>query len=82
VREGVKIRILGRRAGLPPDVAEIVARAEAQTAHNDKFYLQVAFNYGGRADIVDAARALVAEAAAGRLDPEAVTEALFEQRLS
>ena len=60
-REGVKVRILGRREGLPPDVAEIVERAEARTAHNDKFFLQVAFNYGGRADIVDAARALVAE---------------------
>jgi len=80
--EGVKITILGSRAGLPPDIAEIVARAEAQTAHNDGFHLQVAFNYGGRADIVDAARALVAEARAGRLTPEDVTDAVFERWLS
>ncbi|WP_374660278.1 isoprenyl transferase [Phenylobacterium sp.] len=73
-REGVKVRILGRRAGLPPDVAEIVERAERQTAHNDRFFLQVAFNYGGRADIVDAAKALAAEVAAGRLSPDAITE--------
>lgn len=55
-REGVRVRILGRRAGLPADIAEIVERTEASTAHNDKFLLQVAFNYGGRADIVDAAQ--------------------------
>jgi undecaprenyl diphosphate synthase len=55
-REGVRLRILGRRAGLPADIAAIVDRAEAQTAHNDRFLLQVAFNYGGRADLVDAAQ--------------------------
>ncbi len=55
-RNGVRVRILGRREGLPADIAEIVARTEATTAGNDKFQLQVAFNYGGRADIVDAAR--------------------------
>jgi undecaprenyl diphosphate synthase len=53
-KEGVRLRILGRRRGLPADIAEIVDRAEATTAGNDKFTLQVAFNYGGRADIVDA----------------------------
>ena len=55
-REGVKVRVLGRRQGLPADIAEIVERAEAETLGNDRFRLQVAFNYGGRADIVDAAR--------------------------
>jgi undecaprenyl diphosphate synthase len=82
IREGVKIRILGRRTGLPPDIAEIVERAETATAHNERFFLQVAFNYGGRADIVDAARALLADAAAGRLAPADLDEAAFEQRLS
>lgn len=81
-REGVRIRILGRREGLPADIAEIVERAEARTAHNDGFFLQVAFNYGGRADLVDAARALAAEAAAGRLDIEAIDEAALAARLS
>ena len=55
--EGVRIRVLGRREGLPPDIAAIVAEGRgADTAHNDRFLLQVAFNYGGQADIVDAAR--------------------------
>ena len=81
-REGVKVRILGRREGLPPDVAEIVERAERQTAHNDKFFLQVAFNYGGRADIVDAARALAAQVAAGAITADDITDELLESKLS
>jgi undecaprenyl diphosphate synthase len=59
-REGVRIRILGRREGLPADIAAIVDKAERATAHNTRFLLQVAFNYGGRADIVDAANRLIA----------------------
>lgn len=81
-REGVRIRILGRRAGLPPDVAEIVERAERRTAGNDKFFLQVAFNYGGRADLVDAARALAADVASGRLAPEEISDDLLQAKLS
>ena len=73
-REGVRVRILGRREGLPEDIARIVERTEASTAHNDKFLLQVAFNYGGRADIVDSVRRYVermqAGEAAGPLDEE------------
>jgi undecaprenyl diphosphate synthase len=48
-REGVRVRVLGRRTGLSVDIQEIIARAERRTAHNDRFELQVAFNYGGRA---------------------------------
>ncbi|AYG96091.1 di-trans,poly-cis-decaprenylcistransferase [Brevundimonas naejangsanensis] len=62
---GVRVKVLGRRKGLPSDIAAIVERAEAQTAGNDKFLLQVAFNYGGRADLVDAAQRLVDRARAG-----------------
>ncbi|MFA4893776.1 polyprenyl diphosphate synthase [Brevundimonas sp.] len=73
-REGVKVRVLGRRTGLPADIAAIIDRAEATTAHNDKFVLQVAFNYGGRADIVDAAQRhidrVLAGEATGPLDEE------------
>jgi undecaprenyl diphosphate synthase len=81
-REGVRVRILGRREGLAPDIAEIVARAEARTAANDAFHLQVAFNYGGRADIIDAAKALMAAAARGEMAPEDLDEAAFGARLS
>lgn len=62
-REGVRVRVLGRRTGLPADIGELIQRAEARTAHNDRFLLQVAFNYGGRADLADAAQVLVDRAA-------------------
>jgi len=73
---GVCIRVLGRRKGLPSDIAAIVDRAEAQTAHNTAFLLQVAFNYGGRADLVDAAQRLVDRARAGQFDGDVTEEDL------
>ncbi|WP_427792814.1 polyprenyl diphosphate synthase [Brevundimonas diminuta] len=72
---GVRVKVLGRRKGLPDDIAAIVDRGEAETAHNDKFLLQVAFNYGGRADLVDAAQRLVDRARMGEdvvVDEEAL----------
>jgi undecaprenyl diphosphate synthase len=81
-REGVRIHIVGRRTGLEPDILDIVERAETRTAMNDRFFLQVAFNYGGRADIVDAARKFAIEVQAGRAQPGDLDEARFERQLS
>ena len=53
-REGVRIRIIGTREGLTPDVLSLVEQAEARTAHNTDFNLNIAFNYGGRDEIVRA----------------------------
>jgi undecaprenyl diphosphate synthase len=75
-REGVRVRVLGRRTGLPADISALIDRAESTTAHNNKFILQVAFNYGGRADIVDAAQRYVDRVLAG-----AVTGPLDEDSL-
>jgi len=80
--EGVRVRILGRRTGLAPDILNIIEQAEQRTAHNHQFLLQVAFNYGSQADIVDAAQSLARDVQAGRLDPAAIDEAMFESRLS
>lgn len=55
-REGVRMRFLGRREGLAPSLVERMEWAEEETAGNDQIVLYVAFNYGGRAEIVDAAR--------------------------
>jgi undecaprenyl diphosphate synthase len=81
-REGVKVKIVGRRADLAPDILEVIEEAESRTAHNDKFVLQVAFNYGGQADISDAARALAHQVRDGSLDPAAITEQVFARALS
>jgi undecaprenyl diphosphate synthase len=54
--EGVRMRFVGRREGVAPGLVERMAWAEAETAANERIVLFVAFNYGGRAEIVDAAR--------------------------
>ena len=54
--EGVRMRFIGRREGIRPALAEQMDWAEAETAANDRITLFVAFNYGGRAEILDAAR--------------------------
>jgi undecaprenyl diphosphate synthase len=64
-KAGVRIRILGRRDNLPSDIGKLVDKAETETAHNTRFLLQVAFNYGGRGDILAAAEAYAARRLAG-----------------
>jgi undecaprenyl diphosphate synthase len=55
--EGVRMRFIGRRDGVAPELVERMEWAEGLTAANDRIVFYVAFNYGGRAEIVDAARA-------------------------
>jgi undecaprenyl diphosphate synthase len=54
--EGVRMRYIGRREGLDPALVERMEWSEAETAGNERITLFVAFNYGGRAEILDAAR--------------------------
>jgi undecaprenyl diphosphate synthase len=68
--EGVRMRFLGRRDGVDPELVERMKWAEALTAGNDRIRFFVAFNYGGRAEIVDAAAAF-----------EGSTEQEFRDRL-
>lgn len=81
-KEGVRVTILGRREGLSPDVLEVIEQAERRTSENSAFHLQVAFNYGGQADIVDAARKFAQAVEEGRAKAADLDEALFERSLS
>ncbi len=81
-RDGVRVRIVGRRTGLDADILDIVERAEARTRKNDRFHLRVAFNYGGRADIVDAARKFALAVERGVARAKDLDEAMFEAGLS
>jgi len=80
-REGVRLKVVGRREGLPTDVAGAIDRVEAATADQTRATLCIALNYGSRAEIVDAAKALARDAAAGKIDPDAIDEATFASRL-
>ena len=76
-RNGVRVRIIGEREGLQPDIAELLREAEALTALNRNMTLVIAFNYGGRDEIVRAARKMAEAARAGALKPEDITEEGF-----
>jgi undecaprenyl diphosphate synthase len=71
---GVRVRWAGRRPKLWKSVIDELETAERLTARNTVLTLTMCVNYGGRAEIADAARAIAIEAAAGRLDPTKVTE--------
>lgn len=76
-REGVRVRILGTREGLPGDIEALVDLAESRTAKNTAFNLCIAFNYGGREEIVRAAQRVADAVKTGGLDPENLNEAVF-----
>jgi undecaprenyl diphosphate synthase len=70
--EGVRVRVIGRREGLSKKICSLIDRAESLTANNNRLFLQIAFNYGGREELADAASRLARRAANGTLDPELI----------
>ena len=80
-KSGVKVRVIGERGDLDPDIRGLLEEAEELTLGNDGLTLVVAFNYGARQEIARAAARLAAEVKAGRLDPDAVTADLIGQNL-
>lgn len=61
----VRVRIIGSRKGLRPDLLEVIDRVEATTRNNDEFFLNIAFNYGGRDELVRAIQAMTAKGLSG-----------------
>ena len=80
-REGVRVRVIGAREGLPKDISDLVEKAECETVNNTRAHLTIAFNYGGREEIVRTARALAARVKAGELSPDDIDERQFETAL-
>jgi undecaprenyl diphosphate synthase len=74
---GARLRFLGRRGHLPDAVRTAIAEAEELTKENDRLHVYIALNYGGRAEIVDAARRLIEDG----LSPEEVDESTFASYL-
>ena len=72
-RNNVRVRVIGEREGLDPDIGRLLQEAEDLTRANTGLVLLVAFNYGARQEIARAARRAAVEVAAGRLAPEALT---------
>ncbi|MDB9233082.1 polyprenyl diphosphate synthase [Halorubrum ezzemoulense] len=79
--EGVRVRAIGDVARLPPRVRDAVEYAERRTAGNDRFTLNVALAYGGRTELLDAARAIARDVDAGEMAPGDVDVETVESRL-
>jgi undecaprenyl diphosphate synthase len=80
-KHNVRVRFIGARVGLAPDIAELIEGAESLTAQNTSLNLAFAFNYGSREEMAEAARVLARAVAAGRLDPAHITPELFGQSM-
>ena len=79
--KNVCIRILGDQAGLPEKQRQAVRNAEIRTEKNTGLKLNIALNYGGRAELVRAAQSLARQAAAGKIRPEEIDEARLAREL-
>ena len=71
-RDGVRVRVIGEREGLEPDICALLKEAEDLTRDNDRMHLIVAFNYGSRQEIARAAERLAEEVAAGKREPSSI----------
>ncbi len=78
--ENIRITFIGDRGRLAPDIVASMEEIEETSRGNTGLFLNVAINYGGREEIVRAARSLAADARDGALAPEEIDEALFEGR--
>jgi undecaprenyl diphosphate synthase len=78
---GVRVRVIGERDNLTPDIVALIVEAETLTANNRGLTLTVAFNYGARQEIVEAARRMAIDVRDGRLDAEAIDQNELAERL-
>jgi undecaprenyl diphosphate synthase len=78
---GVRVRMIGERNGVDPEILNLVNEAERLTASNEKLTLVVAFNYGGRDEIARAAQRIARGVAAGTIDPDDVDQEMVQRHL-
>ena len=80
-KNGARLRVIGNRAGLAPDIVRDIADAEKMTHANGRIDVNICINYGARDEILQATRNLARRVAAGELAAEGIDEARFEQEL-
>ena len=77
----VKIRIIGNREGVSKDIIKLIESSEFLTRNNDGLYLQIAFNYSGRDEIVNALKKIGASIKSGDIDPYNINEDIVDSNL-
>ena len=78
-REKIKIKVIGQRDKLSDALNYEISETEKMTAHHDRFQLNIAIGYGGRAEIVDAVKSLAHDVKSGSLCPDDITEEILEK---
>lgn len=79
--KGVRVRVIGKRADLPKDIFQLIEKVEADTKTNCSLFLNIAFNYGGRDEIIRAVSKLVDDIRRGELGANDITEENFASYL-
>jgi undecaprenyl diphosphate synthase len=77
----IKIRIIGNREGIPSDVVKLIESSELLTEDNNGLYLQIAFNYSGRDELVNSVKKIGSSIKAGDLDPHNINEDIISNNL-
>ncbi len=80
-RNGVRLQHMGRRNGLPSSLLDTLDNASARTKGNSRLVLNLALNYGGRVEIIDAMKAMILDHQKGQLNENEINETLFYQYL-
>ncbi len=80
-KDHIRLKILGEMSRISPELRRLIAKTEEISSHYDGFQANVCINYGGRDEIVRAARKFAAQCARGKAQPEELDEALFSSLL-
>ena len=80
-REKIKIKVIGQREKLSDALNYEISETEKMTAHHDRFQLNIAIGYGGRAEIIDAVKSLARDVKSGSLCPDDITEEILGKNL-
>jgi undecaprenyl diphosphate synthase len=80
-RNGVRVKVIGERERLAPDIVKLIVEAETLTAHNKTLTLVMAINYGGQNEIVTACRRIAEQVSSGALAPSDITAKVFTRHL-
>ena len=82
IKDGVRLRVIGRRDRFSTHLQKLIAKSEAATEAGDRATLTLALDYGGRWDVAEVTRSIARDVAAGRLTPEEIGEETISQRLA
>lgn len=81
-KNGIRLMVIGDRSRFAPDIVEMIEKAELDTRNGARLTLVLALSYGGRQEIVSAARSLARQALAGKVDPETIDDDMFRSHLN